>query len=124
MNSVEQKQQTGQYIRRLREERHETQIELASAVGVERSAVCQWEKGKTMPSTRNLRELSKHFSVPFEDLLDGGRQQIVDPGTEQILKSGRVMADIFSSAYTALWKKNSTEQGGENDDSENGDGTA
>ena len=120
MKSVEQKQRIGLYIRQLREARHETQIELATAIGVERSAVCQWEKGKTMPSIRSLRELSNHFAVPFEELLDGGPRQITDPGAEQILKMGRIMADALSSAYTALWSKDSTEQGGESDDSKNG----
>ena len=63
---------TGRYIKELRTAKHETQIELADALNIDRSAVCQWENGRTKPSTSNLRKLAEHFGVSFEDLSSGG----------------------------------------------------
>ena len=72
INKDKQKRSIGRYIKQLREAKHKTQTELAQDLEIDRSAVCQWENGRTKPSTSNLRKLAEHFGVSFEDLSSGG----------------------------------------------------
>lgn len=72
INEDERKRSIGRYIKKLREANHETQSELAKALDIDRSAVCQWENGHTKPSDRNLRALFDHFSISIEELSNGG----------------------------------------------------
>ncbi len=69
--SPEKKAMIGKRIRNLRETKHESESELAVGLDVSRAAVCQWERGKTAPSPRNLRALAEHFGVSYEYLLKG-----------------------------------------------------
>lgn len=69
--SPEKKAMIGERIRILREEKHESQSELAENIKVSRSAVCQWEGGKTKPLPPNLRTLADYFGVSCEYLLSG-----------------------------------------------------
>ena len=50
-------------IRELREERGESRMQLAAAIGVTLDDVVEWEQGRTEPTTSRLRVLSEHFGV-------------------------------------------------------------
>jgi transcriptional regulator with XRE-family HTH domain len=57
-------------IRELRENAGLSQKQLAERLGVDQSAVCLWENGKTFPTTKRLLDLSKLFNVPVDALFD------------------------------------------------------
>src|SRR5687767_9569098 len=50
-------------IRELREERGESQMQLAAAIGVTLDKVVDWERGTAEPTMSRLRALTEHFGV-------------------------------------------------------------
>ena len=50
-------------IRELREERGESQQQLATAIGVTLNQVVDWERGTAEPTLSRLRALTEHFGV-------------------------------------------------------------
>ena len=58
-------------IREVRRERSWTQDQLASAVGVSRSAVAQWETGRAGQVTSNLTRIAEVLEVGVEYLMYG-----------------------------------------------------
>jgi len=63
--------QMGLRIRDVRRERGWTQDRLASAVGVSRSAVAQWETGRAGQVTTNLTRIAEVLEVGVEYLMYG-----------------------------------------------------
>jgi transcriptional regulator with XRE-family HTH domain len=61
----------GSRIRTIRRERGLTQDELAEQVGVSRSAVAQWETGRTGQVTGNLSRIASALRVNVEFLMVG-----------------------------------------------------
>ena len=61
----------GVRIRDVRRERGWTQDQLASAVGVSRSAVAQWETGRAGQVTTNLTRIAEVLEVGVEYLMYG-----------------------------------------------------
>jgi transcriptional regulator with XRE-family HTH domain len=61
----------GTRIRAVRRERGLTQDELADQVGVSRSAVAQWETGRTGQVTGNLSRIAEALEVTVEYLMIG-----------------------------------------------------
>ena len=57
-------------IRALREERHMTQNELGTAVGVSRQAINAVETGKFDPSIWLAHDLARFFGTTIEELFD------------------------------------------------------
>jgi DNA-binding XRE family transcriptional regulator len=55
-------------IRQLREERGETQLQLAVALGVTPATVYNWERGQFEPKATQLRALARHFRVSMDDI--------------------------------------------------------
>jgi transcriptional regulator with XRE-family HTH domain len=58
-------------IRTARHDRGLTQDQLAAAVGVSRSAVAQWETGRTGQLTGNLSRIARTLEVGVEHLMYG-----------------------------------------------------
>ena len=58
-------------IRALRTGEGISQTELAKILNVHQTAVSQWEKGRTNPDIETLRQLSGHFGVSIDYILDG-----------------------------------------------------
>jgi transcriptional regulator with XRE-family HTH domain len=58
-------------IREIRRERGWTQDQLASAVGVSRSAVAQWETGRAGQVTTNLTRIAEVLEVGVEFIMYG-----------------------------------------------------
>jgi transcriptional regulator with XRE-family HTH domain len=64
-------QAIGERISTVRRDRGITQDELAEQVGVSRSAVAQWETGRTGQVTANLARIAATLSISVEYLLNG-----------------------------------------------------
>lgn len=52
-----------------------TQQELAKKLNVTQGAVSQWEKGRTIPSTKLLPKMSYILECKIDDLLDDASNQ-------------------------------------------------
>lgn len=65
----------GEKLQELRKARSLTQEQLAEALYVSRTAVSKWESGRGYPSIDSLRELSRFFRVPIDELI--GPDEIV-----------------------------------------------
>ena len=63
-------------LKKLSENHHLTQDQLAERVMVTRQAVSRWENGETQPGTETLKLLSKEFDVSINTLLGSPRQLI------------------------------------------------
>ncbi|MBR4503312.1 MAG: helix-turn-helix domain-containing protein [Clostridia bacterium] len=60
-------------LKKLREDHHLTQEQLAERVMVTRQAVSRWETGETQPNTETLKLLSREFNVTINTLLGSPR---------------------------------------------------
>ena len=70
-------QDIGTRVRAARRERGLTQDELADKVGVSRSAVAQWETGRTGQVTGNLSRIAGILEVSVEYLMYGDDKRAV-----------------------------------------------
>jgi transcriptional regulator with XRE-family HTH domain len=68
---MSQPQDIGARIRTAREQQGWTQDQLATAVGVSRSAVAQWETGRAGQVTTNLTRVASALGVGVEFLMHG-----------------------------------------------------
>ena len=60
----------GAKIRQYREQLGMSQRQLAFALGLDPSAVCLWESGKSVPTVQNLYRLADILGCDARDLLD------------------------------------------------------
>src|SRR5690242_15509882 len=67
----------GARIRIAREEQGWTQDQLASAVGVSRSAVAQWETGRAGQVTTNLTRVATALGVGVDQLMYGRDSRVL-----------------------------------------------
>jgi transcriptional regulator with XRE-family HTH domain len=84
-------------IKRLREKNGLTQSELASRIGLTRSAVNAWEMGNATPSTAIIIKLARLFSVSTDYLLgvDGEEKLPVNGLTRKEIESVQSVIDCF-----------------------------
>ncbi len=61
----------GLRLRRLREERHEQQVTVAAAIGIERASLSNIERGRHHPALRTILGLADYFNVSLEFLVLG-----------------------------------------------------
>lgn len=61
----------GSLIRKLRKERHMTQMELAQMLHISDKTVSKWERGMGSPEISMIPALSKIFQVDMQSLLSG-----------------------------------------------------
>ena len=64
----------GKFIKKIRQENHLTQKEMADKLGVTFQAVSKWENGKNVPDIAILKQISDEFSVDIEELLEGEKK--------------------------------------------------
>lgn len=64
-------QKIGNFIKELRKKNNLTQNDLAKKYGVTYQAVSKWERGINIPDISLLREMSKDFNIPIDNILDG-----------------------------------------------------
>lgn len=69
----------GKKIHDCRVEHNYSQDKIAELLYVSRQAVSRWETGQAMPTIDNIIELSKLFSVSFEELLCLEEAREIDP---------------------------------------------
>lgn len=62
---------TGATIKRLREEKELTQLQLAEKIGVSSKAVSKWETAKGLPDITLIEPLSKALGVSVMELMSG-----------------------------------------------------
>lgn len=60
----------------LRKKNKLTQAQVAEALDVSRQAISSWETGTVLPSTDNLKSLSRLYQVPVDHLLNGDADPI------------------------------------------------
>ncbi len=63
-------------IRQLRQERGWSQLEVAVRVGVEQSAVSDWELGRRRPRPRRQQALADLFGISVEAITFGPAEQV------------------------------------------------
>ena len=61
----------GRFIKKIREENHLTQKELADMLGVTFQAVSKWENGKNVPDIAILKQMSEEFNINIDEILSG-----------------------------------------------------
>ena len=69
----------GQFLKELRKEKKLSQEQFAEIMGVSNRSVSRWETGQAMPTIDNMIELSRLFSVSFEELLCLEEAREADP---------------------------------------------
>lgn len=62
-------QATGQRIRQLRINAGMTIKDIQNACGITSTSVCNWQKGKALPSVDNLMVLAWLWNVKIDDIL-------------------------------------------------------
>ena len=62
-------QATGQHIRQLRINAGMTIKDIQDACGITSTSVCNWQKGKALPSVDNLMVLAWLWNVKIDDIL-------------------------------------------------------
>ena len=60
---------SGLKIKRFREEKHYSQEELASLLGVTRRTISRWEQNSSKPNADELSKIAKYIGVTEEELL-------------------------------------------------------
>ena len=60
----------GENIKKLREARNLSQVDLAKALSVSKQSLSNWENGITKPSVKMLMKIARYFSVTPDYLLD------------------------------------------------------
>ena len=95
---------TAKTIRDLRTGAHLSQATLAEQLGVDRSAVAQWETGVSQPRMGNVRKLASFFNVPVASILDGidAVSRSTGPSTVTLRALGKVHAGPFSDEEPAV----------------------
>lgn len=63
-------------IRRYRKERNLKQSELASIVGVSRTAVTKWESGEVNPRSDRLLKIADALRCSVDDLLNNRKKSV------------------------------------------------
>lgn len=81
----------GQQIRALRTDRKLSQEELCDLLGIARSTIAEWERGKNSPSISSLIRLAETFEVSIHDLIDGITAQPSGSTTERAI----TLAELF-----------------------------
>ena len=56
-------------LRELRKEEYETQMQVASAIGIAESHYQKYERGASLPSLENIWKLADHFGVSIDYLV-------------------------------------------------------
>lgn len=46
-----------------------TQLEAAKRLDISESTLSMWEKGKTFPDARKIRDIEKVYGIPYNDII-------------------------------------------------------
>ena len=76
MNSVNEELNFPLTLKKLRERDAINQLELASKVGIDRSLIANFEKGRRLPSISTLLEIANFFDVSLDYLVFGKTKKL------------------------------------------------
>ena len=74
------KQTVGNFLKKLREEKKLTQIQLSNKFdGIYSDAtISKWERGLSIPNIDDLKRLAMYFNITIDEILNGARYEEVD----------------------------------------------
>ena len=100
------KYEIGTRIRKFREDRGYSQIELAQLIGVSNSRVSNWEQGINRPDADILVDLCKTLNVSPSDLLDVHlKDDELNDIERKVIKAYRAKKDLQSAVNILLGVK-------------------
>ena len=73
----------GEFIKRLRKEKGDTQEDIADKFYVSRRTVSRWETGANLPDIDILIELANYFNVDLHEILNGGIKNNMDDNVKE-----------------------------------------
>jgi transcriptional regulator with XRE-family HTH domain len=91
LNDSDVNRAVGLLIRALRQDRNMSQDNLSGLMGVTRSTIAEWERGKNSPSISSLVHLAEIFEVSIHDLIDGIAAQPSSSTTDRAI----TLAELF-----------------------------
>ena len=98
----------GQKLKAAREELGMTQQQLAEAVHITKSAICNFERGRRTPSIKQLQILANHLGVPLFELVDeddarnGQRPIELERAEELLARLKKAQADLHAKQEALL----------------------
>lgn len=93
---------TGQFLKRLRNEKGLTQEQLAEKFNVSNRTVSRWETGSNMPDISLLVEIADFYDVDVREIIEGERKsEMMDKETREVAVK---MADYANSEKGRLFK--------------------
>ncbi|GKV68638.1 hypothetical protein NCCP2716_11360 [Sporosarcina sp. NCCP-2716] len=84
----------GERLKREREKRNWSQVDLAEKIYVSRQSVSKWETGKNYPSIEVIIELSNLFDITIDELLRSDEDL-----TEKIIQDSKQLKFVDLKAY-------------------------
>ena len=86
-------------LKRLRERKEVTMVELANMIGMSQATISEWEKGNKFPRSGALQQLANYFNVPMEYFFKENFFLKVDsvniPFYRPIFRKGRPIAEFI-----------------------------
>ena len=93
---------TGQFLKKLRNEKGLTQEQLAEKFNVSNRTVSRWETGSNMPDISLLVEIADFYDVDVREIIEGERKsEMMDEETREVAVK---MADYANSEKGRLFK--------------------
>ena len=93
---------TGQFLKKLRNEKGLTQEQLAEKFNVSNRTVSRWETGSNMPDISLLVEIADFYDVDVREIIEGERKsEMMDKETREVAVK---MADYANSEKGRLFK--------------------
>ena len=102
---------TAERIKKLRTEHKLTQPELAEKLGYTRQRIADWERGKSLPNTGDIVNLSKIFNTTSDYILCLSTTPIKDLGIQYICDYTGLTKESVDRIKNANDKKNDEELG-------------
>lgn len=65
-------------IKRYRELKNETSVELAEQLQVSQSTVSDWERAQKMPRSGSMQKLADHFGIEMDDLVSDRNEKSIN----------------------------------------------
>jgi len=91
----------GEKIKARRRELHMTTEELGNLIGVQRSAVTKYEKGRIELKAKQIQAIAKALGVPPVDLLDDIEPELQDDEA-RLISAYRLASEEIQSAALAM----------------------
>ena len=92
---------TAAAIKRLREEKHMTQAQLAERIGVSDKAVSKWETGKGLPDITLVEPLARALGVSVMELMSGDRR-VNNNRSANVLRTMLYVCPICGNVITGM----------------------